>query len=131
MVIMADSKYDQFGREPEDMRKSRIDRIHKIPEVTGIYKITFMPLKISYIGAAKNIRKRCYEHFRNMSISDRHSPVSKFYRCYGIHAFKIEILKRCQVSELQRMEQHYLTEAYIMSESLWNTEMLSGKHREW
>ena len=128
---MANPRYENFGKEPPDMRAERIRRVKKIPKATGIYMITFLPGKVSYIGASKNIRKRIAEHFINMSISDEHNPMSYAYRCYGISAFRIDILEKCDVSSLKSCEQKYLTSAYFDGLKLWNTELLSGLHRGW
>ena len=118
--------------ESDEKRDERILFVSTIPEVSGIYKIKFHPLELSYIGASKNIRRRCADHFRNMSISILHNRMSYFYKKYGIDCFSVEVLEECDGPEtLPILEQLFIDRALSKGEMLWNYEFGSKKHRDW
>ena len=124
-------RYKDHEKEPDDMRDKRIKFINKIPEIGGIYKIKYLPLNVSYIGASLNIRKRCYEHFNNMRISSKHNRMSYFYRKHGVVAFSVRVLEECDENGmLPMLEELYVGNALMRGETIWNIEM-PKRHRDW
>jgi len=45
-----------------------IDQVHDAPETPGVYYLSNQHDRILYVGKAKNIKKRIFQHFRKISI---------------------------------------------------------------
>lgn len=76
---------------------------------TGIYKITNCVNNKIYIGQARNISRRIYEHIRSTiskQKSDYNYPLHRAFRKYGLDNFDIEVLERCSAEDLDQREQY-------------------------
>lgn len=70
----------------------------------GIYKITNLINKKSYIGQSVHIHRRWYEHKKSSS----HSAISSAIKKYGEENFSFEILEKCTIEELNEKEQYWI-----------------------
>lgn len=78
-------------------------------DLSGIYKIVCLVNGKVYIGSSKNLVKRFNKHKRALIKGDHHSiALQNSFNKYGIGAFNIEILERCDVNLLQEREQFYI-----------------------
>lgn len=78
---------------------------------TGIYKITNIITSHAYIGQAKNINNRIYYHLLSTiskTRSDYDYPLHIAMRKYGLDSFELEILEKCNESELNNKEQYWI-----------------------
>ena len=79
---------------------------------SGIYLIKNIISGHCYIGQAKYISKRIYEHLRSTfddRRSDYNSPLHQAIRKYGLDAFELEVLERCDNSQLNAKEQYWIS----------------------
>lgn len=76
--------------------------------ITGIYKITNTITNDFYIGQAKNIKKRFYNHRckKHYSNPKLHDDIEK----YGIENFRLDVLEECSIEELRTKELQYIHE---------------------
>jgi group I intron endonuclease len=83
---------------------------------SGVYKIVNLKSGKRYIGSSKNIRTRWQQH-RNDLNKQKHSNrhLQNAWDLYGEACFKFEVLERCPLEDLFKVEQQYLDEA-IQSE---------------
>lgn len=78
--------------------------------VCGIYKITNQVTSECYIGQARDIKKRLYEHMRAGCGVDAPSG-NQLYAAmaqYGIDEFSVEVLEKCPPEELNKKEKYYI-----------------------
>ena len=77
----------------------------------GIYKITNKMNGKSYVGQSIDIKTRWRNHCSTAYNPNEHSynnPLYRAIRKYGIENFSFEILKECNVNELNELEQFYI-----------------------
>lgn len=77
---------------------------------TGIYRITNIETKESYVGQAKDIKERWREHMKcGLGID---APAgNKLYKAmlsYGLDVFTFELLEDCSIEELNEKERFYI-----------------------
>lgn len=88
--------------------------------VSGIYIISNVYNQKIYIGQAQNIRARWHKHrtaLRHNCHDNKHLQAA--WNKYGEKAFEFKILERCNVSELDVREQHYL-DVYMPKGNCYN-----------
>lgn len=79
--------------------------------VSGIYKITFLPLPLfSYYGSSRNIGERLKYHFYNGR--KRNTFLGLFISIFGWKSFSVTIIERCPAELLQSREDWYLDSFY-------------------
>jgi group I intron endonuclease len=79
---------------------------------SGIYKITNKLNQHSYIGQAKNINSRIYQHLasvENPVKSDYSYPLHQAIRKYGCDNFELDVLEKCDEELLDDREIHYIS----------------------
>jgi group I intron endonuclease len=77
---------------------------------SGIYGIRSIshPERV-YIGSAINIRKRWWEHKRGLRKGSHHNiKMQRHYDCYGIDDLVFEVIIKCDIDNLVKMEQAFL-----------------------
>ena len=78
----------------------------------GIYKITNKINNKSYIGQSVNIKRRWRDEKKvafNINSERYNCPLSKSFRKYGFENFNFEILKECEISELNEYEEYFIS----------------------
>jgi group I intron endonuclease len=76
--------------------------------ISGIYKITFLPLKLfSYYGSSKNIGQRIKYHYYNGS--KQNNFLGLFIKEFGWSCFSVTLIEKCSPDTLQVKEDWYLT----------------------
>lgn len=97
--------------------------------VVGIYKITNQLTQQCYIGQAKDIKKRVYEHMRAGCGVD--APVNnQLYSAMqkdGLENFSIEILEKCSAEELDQKEKYYIN---LYKSQVYGYNILSGNTKK-
>lgn len=80
-------------------------------KMTGIYKITNLINNQIYIGQARDLSRRIYEHkYRSFkeNTSDYNSAIGTAIREYGLDNFNIEIIENCSIEELDEKERYWI-----------------------
>lgn len=81
--------------------------LKEVKNRTGIY--IFYCNEHSYIGSAKNLKRRLNEHKKTMmSYSHHNHTIQNCYNKYGIDAFSFEILEYCEQDVLIEREAFYI-----------------------
>lgn len=81
-----------------------------IREEPGIYMIINQINAKSYIGQTKHLKQRLYEHrkaYNSISV-DYNKALYKAMREFGIENFRIRILEKCQILELNERERFWI-----------------------
>lgn len=75
----------------------------------GIYKITNIINKKTYIGSSVDVKSRKYKHFWMLekNIHDN-EYLQKSYNKYGKEGFEFEVLEECENVDLIEKENHYI-----------------------
>ncbi len=85
---------------------------YKDLKFTGIYLIRNIITKNCYVGQAKNIASRIQQHLGSaFSIpkKDYNTPLHAAFRKHGIDNFELEVLQKCEYSELNNLEQYWVS----------------------
>lgn len=81
--------------------------VENIKNKSGIYR--FWCNNHSYIGSAKNLKKRLLAHLSTMRNGKHHNhTVQNVYNKYGIENFYFEILENCSEQDLLERETFYI-----------------------
>ena len=78
---------------------------------TGIYLIKNLISGNCYVGQAKNIASRIRQHLGSaysMPKKDYNTPLHAAFRKYGLDNFELEILQKCEYSELNSLEEYWV-----------------------
>lgn len=90
--------------------KNMLDAILPSKECPGIYKITNINTKKSYIGRSTNVYKRLQDHIKSScgiaTIADQ--KVHHAMRDEGIWNFHFDLLEECEKSKLGEREKYYI-----------------------
>lgn len=90
--------------------KDMLELILPSKECSGIYKITNIQTKQSYIGRSTNVYKRLQDHIKSScgiaSIADQ--KVHHAMRDEGLWNFQFELLEECDKSKLGEREKYYI-----------------------
>ena len=73
----------------------------------GIYKITNQVNGKLYIGQSIDIEKRIMDH-KTPRAHKRNYPISRAIKKYGKENFSFDVIETCQISDLDKLEQHYI-----------------------
>lgn len=78
----------------------------------GIYKITNKINGKIYIGKSSNIERRWKEHIRHSKdkFSKNKPAIHRAINKYGKNNFTFEIIKECEIDELNDLEKYYINE---------------------
>lgn len=77
----------------------------------GIYLIKNNITGHCYVGQARHIARRIYEHLHSTFLStksDYNYPLHRAFRKYGIDNFELEVLEQCNVDELNIRERYWV-----------------------
>lgn len=76
---------------------------------SGIYQIINLVTNKSYIGSTKDFKGREWQHF-NMLERNKHSSkkLQRSYNKHGKNNFKFEIIAKCPIEYLIKLEQYFL-----------------------
>lgn len=94
----------------QNTTKNMLEAILPSKECSGIYKITNVETKKSYIGRSTNVYKRLQDHIKSScgiaTIADQ--KVHHAMRDEGLWNFQFELLEECDKSKLGEREKYYI-----------------------
>ena len=94
----------------QNTTKDMLEAILPSKECSGIYKITNIETKKSYIGRSTNVYKRLQDHIKSScgiaTIADQ--KVHHAMRDEGLWNFQFELLEECDKSKLGEREKYYI-----------------------
>lgn len=94
----------------QNTTKDMLETILPSKECSGIYKITNIETKKSYIGRSTNVYKRLQDHIKSScgiaTIADQ--KVHHAMRDEGLWNFQFELLEECDKSKLGEREKYYI-----------------------
>lgn len=94
----------------QNTTKNMLEAILPNKECSGIYKITNVETKKSYIGRSTNVYKRLQDHIKSScgiaTIADQ--KVHHAMRDEGLWNFQFELLEECDKSKLGEREKYYI-----------------------
>ncbi len=77
--------------------------------ISGIYKITCVPTGKVYIGQSNNIYKRWTDHRLELRKNQHvNNYLQRAWNKYGEVQFEFEIIKKCNIDEMDKWEQYYI-----------------------
>ena len=80
-------------------------------KIVGIYKITNLIDGKVYIGQTVNYNKRKKRHLNSLKNGNHHNEhLQRAFDKYGEDSFKIELIKKCNIEELDKLERYYIKE---------------------
>lgn len=80
-------------------------------KIVGIYKITNLIDGKVYIGQTVNYNKRKKRHLSSLENGNHHNEhLQRAFDKYGEDSFKIELIKKCNIEELDKLERYYIKE---------------------
>lgn len=80
-------------------------------KIVGIYKITNLIDGKVYIGQTVNYNKRKKRHLSSLKNGNHHNEhLQRAFDKYGEDSFKIELIKKCNIEELDKLERYYIKE---------------------
>lgn len=95
-------------------------------ECAGIYKITNLRNKKSYIGRSTSVRKRLSDHVKSAigisTIADQR--IHQVMREEGLWNFKFELIEECDKTELSEREKYYIN--FFSTEKLGYNQKAGG-----
>jgi hypothetical protein len=74
----------------------------------GIYRLTNITNKKTYIGSAIDIRTRFYVYYSTKRLASNNMVIYKAILKYGYSNFRLEILEYCEPDNVVAREQYYL-----------------------
>lgn len=96
----------------------------------GIYKITNLITKQSYIGQSNNIERRWKEHCRPSKANK--SLISDAINSFGKENFSFQILQECKIEELDSYEEFYIKKYNTINPNGYNVESsVNGNSRNY
>lgn len=79
-----------------------------IPTTSGIYRITCTATSKFYVGSAKNLKKRCQEHYYGLCRQDHgNSKLQRAWNKYGSDTFTFEVLEFVLLPEMLTTREQY------------------------
>lgn len=94
----------------QNTTKDMLEAVLPSKECSGIYKITNVETKKSYIGRSTNVYKRLQDHIKSScgisTIADQ--KVHHAMRDEGLWNFQFELLEECDKSKLGEREKYYI-----------------------
>jgi hypothetical protein len=82
-------------------------QINSLPAASGIYRIWNEQTGDSYVGASKNIRLRCFQHFSRLSSGQSSKALTDAFKP-GSGSAAIEVLTLCDVEQLDTEERRFI-----------------------
>lgn len=80
-------------------------------KIVGIYKITNLIDGKVYIGQTVNYNKRKKRHLSSLKNGNHHNEhLQRAFDKHGEDSFKIELIKKCNIEELDKLERYYIKE---------------------
>lgn len=80
-------------------------------KIVGIYKITNLIDGKVYIGQTVNYNKRKKRHLSSLKNGNHHNKhLQRAFDKHGEDSFKIELIKKCNIEELDKLERYYIKE---------------------
>lgn len=80
-------------------------------KIAGIYKITNLIDGKIYIGQTVNYKKREKRHLNCLKNGNHHNEhLQRAFDKYGEKSFKIELIEKCDIKELDQRERHFIKE---------------------
>lgn len=80
-------------------------------KIAGIYKITNLIDGKIYIGQTVNYKKREKRHLNSLKNGNHHNEhLQRAFDKYGKSSFKIELIEKCDIKELDQRERHFIKE---------------------
>lgn len=95
-----------------------------IKESAGCYAIKLLD-DIIYIGASKNIKKRCRDHFRHLKAGRHHSKKLQDIFNDKNNELTFFVLEYCDISDIFKKETEYIKKAKPICNSGYGCEFLS------
>jgi len=95
----------------QQVAKRKFPKILGKQDVCGIYKITNLQTEECYIGQAKDVRLRWYDHIK-AAIGIDTPTGNKLYPAmqeYGIENFSFELLEECPPQDLDKKEKYFIS----------------------
>lgn len=77
--------------------------------MTGIYCFKNLVNGKVYIGQSVNIQRRYKQHLSNINNLKHQEAIYLALRKYGVENFSFEILKECDINNLSKFEQYYIS----------------------
>lgn len=97
-------------------------------KIAGIYKITNLEDGKIYIGQTVNYKKRKKSHLNSLNNGSHHNEhLQRAFDKYGENYFKIELLEKCDIKELDKRERYYIKELDACNHSKGYNMMFGGQ----
>lgn len=74
----------------------------------GVYRLTNITNKKTYVGSARDLRKRFYVYYSDKRLASSNMIIYKAIIKYGYSDFQLEILEYCEPDNVVAREQYYL-----------------------
>jgi group I intron endonuclease len=74
----------------------------------GVYRLTNIDNKKTYVGSARNLRTRFYVYYSTSRLASSNMVIYKAILKYGYSNFTLEILEYCDPKDVLKIEQHYI-----------------------
>lgn len=104
--------------------------------VTGVYKITNTITNDLYIGSSRNVFRRWQEHRKPSALDHDGLQLYQAFNDYGLDNFDFEVIKECDLDNLRRVEQRYISDlhptynngtAFLVSGIFMVTNLMTGE----
>lgn len=99
----------------------------EIMNVCGIYQIRNLKNNKIYIGSAKDLKHRKYEHFRDLKSNTHHNKYLMYsFKLHGKENFIFEVIEFCSIEEKYKIEQYWIDKFYGR-ENCYNINPIANK----